>query len=150
MSPSTLWVSGVMFSSPIHLWFIHLFLWVFFIACLLLLGCELQVGRDICFVHYYIPNAWSFPIGTSGKESTCQCRRCETWVQSLSQEDALEQEVTTSLVFLSGKFFGQRSMVSCCPWGHKESDTTEHISQIPRELCLAQNMSIPTRSSKEP
>ena len=27
-------------------------------------------------------------------------------------------------VFLPGKFHGQRSMVGCSPWGHKESDTT--------------------------
>ena len=28
-------------------------------------------------------------------------------------------------VFLPGKFHGQRSLVGCSPWGHKESDTTE-------------------------
>ena len=30
-------------------------------------------------------------------------------------------------VFLLGKFHGQSSMVNYSPWGHKESDTTEHI-----------------------
>ena len=29
-------------------------------------------------------------------------------------------------VFLLEKFHGQRSLVSYSPWGHKESDTTEH------------------------
>ena len=29
-------------------------------------------------------------------------------------------------VFLLGKFHGQRILVGYCPWGHKESDTTEH------------------------
>ena len=30
-------------------------------------------------------------------------------------------------VFLPGKFHGQRSLVSYCPWGRKESDTTERL-----------------------
>ena len=29
-------------------------------------------------------------------------------------------------VFLPGEFHGQRSLVGYSPWGHKESDTTEH------------------------
>ena len=29
-------------------------------------------------------------------------------------------------VFLPGKFHGQRSLVGYSPWGHKESDMTEH------------------------
>ena len=36
-----------------------------------------------------------FPGGTSGKEPTCQCRRHETWVRSLGQEDPLEKEMAT-------------------------------------------------------
>ena len=28
-------------------------------------------------------------------------------------------------VFLPGEFYGQRSLVGYCPWGFKESDTTE-------------------------
>ena len=31
-----------------------------------------------------------FSGGAGGKEPTCQCRRHETWVRSLGQEDALE------------------------------------------------------------
>ena len=30
-------------------------------------------------------------------------------------------------VFLPGKFYGRRSLVGYCPWGHKESDTTEWL-----------------------
>ena len=37
----------------------------------------------------------SFPVGTSGKEPTCQCRRHETQVQSLGQKDLLEKEMAT-------------------------------------------------------
>ena len=31
-------------------------------------------------------------------------------------------------VFLPGESHGQRSLVSYCPWGRKESDTTEHTA----------------------
>ena len=31
-------------------------------------------------------------------------------------------------IFSPGKFHGQRSLVSCSPWGHKESDTTEGLT----------------------
>ena len=31
-------------------------------------------------------------------------------------------------VFLSGESHGQRTLAGCCPWGHKESDTTEWLS----------------------
>ena len=37
----------------------------------------------------------SFPVGTSGKEPTCQCRRHETQVQSLGWEDSQEREMAT-------------------------------------------------------
>ena len=30
-------------------------------------------------------------------------------------------------VFLPGKYYGQRSLVSYIPWGHKESDETEEL-----------------------
>ena len=35
------------------------------------------------------------PRWLSGKESACQCRRQETWVQSLGWEDPLEEEIAT-------------------------------------------------------
>ena len=44
----------------------------------------------------------------------------ETWIQSLDQEDPLEEELQPAPGFLSGKSHGQRSLV-----GHKESDMTE-------------------------
>ena len=33
--------------------------------------------------------------GASGKEPTCQCRRCKTCVQSLGREDPLEEGMAT-------------------------------------------------------
>ena len=52
----------------------------------------------------------------------------ETWVQSLGWEDLLEKEMTTTPVFLSGEFHGQRSLVDYSPGGHKESDRTERLT----------------------
>ena len=45
----------------------------------------------------------------------------ETWVQSLGWEDLW----LLILVFLSGEFHGQRSLVGYSPWGNKESEVTE-------------------------
>ena len=33
-------------------------------------------------------------------------------------------------VFLPGKSHGQRSLVGYSPWGHKESDTTQHMYAV--------------------
>ena len=48
----------------------------------------------------------------------------ETQVQSLGREDTLEKELATHSSILPGEFHGQRSLVSCSPWGGKQSDTT--------------------------
>ena len=40
----------------------------------------------------------------------------------------LGRERQLTPVFLPGEFCGQRSLVGYCPWGHKESDTTEPLT----------------------
>ena len=58
-----------------------------------------------------------------------------------STEDPLEKEWQPTSVFLPGQFHSQRSLVGYCPWGHKESDTTEQLStqtlmtQLPFLYC---------------
>ena len=49
----------------------------------------------------------------------------ETWIQSLDQEDSLEESMAIHPVFLPGESQGQRSMADYGPQGHKESDMTE-------------------------
>ena len=71
----------------------------------------------------------SFPGGSRSKESTCQCRRqhkCgfNLWVGKIPWRKKWQP----TPVFLPGEFHGQRSLVGYSPWGHKESDTTEHMS----------------------
>ena len=52
----------------------------------------------------------------------------DTWVWSLGREDPLEEAMATHSVFWPGESHGQRSLVPCSPWGHKESDRTERLS----------------------
>ena len=61
------------------------------------------------------------------KKSICQSRRCwrrglDPWVRKITWS---RKWLPTSVI-LPGKFHGQGSLVSCSPWGHKESDTAEH------------------------
>ena len=52
----------------------------------------------------------------------------KTWVQSLGQEDPLEEEIAITPVFLPGKSHGQKRLAGYSPWGRKELDTTEATS----------------------
>ena len=47
----------------------------------------------------------------------------EIWVQSLGQEDPLEEEMATHSSIFPGQSHGQRILVGYSPWGRKESDT---------------------------
>ena len=69
--------------------------------------------------HIYVMPMRSFPDGSVGKESACNVGDpglIPGWGRSLEKEMA---------VFLPRKSHGQRSLVGCSPWGHKELDTTE-------------------------
>ena len=49
----------------------------------------------------------------------------ETSARSPAQEDALEESMQPTPVFLPGESHGQRSLAGYSPQGRKESDTTE-------------------------
>ena len=71
---------------------------------------------------------WGFPGGSSGKESTCPCRRLRrsgfnSWVGKILRR----RNWQPTPVFLPGEFHGQRSLVGRLPWGPKESDTSEQL-----------------------
>ena len=65
------------------------------------------------------------PWWLSGKESTCQFRRCgfDPWVGKIPWR----RKWQPTPVFLPGKSHGQRSLVGYSPWGREESDTTERL-----------------------
>ena len=58
----------------------------------------------------------------SGKESSCQCRRCtfHPWVGKIPWS----RKWQPTPVLLPGKFQGQRSLAGYSPWRRKELDTT--------------------------
>ena len=48
----------------------------------------------------------------------------EMWVQSQGRKDPLEKETATQSSILAWEMPWTEELVGCCPWGHKESDTT--------------------------
>ena len=54
----------------------------------------------------------------------CRRRRFNSWVRKIPWS----RKWQPTPVFLPGKFHGQRSLAGYSPWGHKESDTTEHTA----------------------
>ena len=67
------------------------------------------------------------PRWCAGKESACQFRRhkrheFDTWVGKIPWG----RKWQPTPLFLPGKFHGQKSLGAYSPWGHKESDMTEH------------------------
>jgi hypothetical protein len=49
----------------------------------------------------------------------CLSAMRETWVQSLDQEDPLEEEMATHSSILPGESHGQRSLVGYGPWDRR-------------------------------
>ena len=47
-------------------------------------------------------------------------------------------------VLLPGKSYGQRSLVGCSAWGHKESDTTERLHFHFSLSCIGEGNGNPT------
>ena len=53
------------------------------------------------------------------------------WVQSLGQEDSLEEALATPSRIPAGGIPRQRSLAGYSPWGHKESHMTEPRQEAP-------------------
>ena len=74
-----------------------------------------------------LPVHHQFPGGASGKESAYQCRRLQRQAFSLRvRKIPWRRKWQPALVFLPGKFHGQRAWRAAVP-GVTESDVTEHI-----------------------
>ena len=77
-----------------------------------------------------------FPSGTSGEESTCQCRRhkgcrLDPWVSKIPWRKKWQP----TPVFLPGEPM-ERSLAGYRLWGHKESDVTEQGHTHTRTQCI--------------
>ena len=82
------------------------------------------------------------PWWLSGKESTCQCRRCgfHPWVGKIPWR----RKWQLTPAFLPEKSHRQRSLVGYSPWGHKESDMAECV-HIYAHTCAHTQVSWETR-----
>ena len=53
----------------------------------------------------------------------------EMWVQSLDQQDPLEEEMAAHSSILTWEIHGQRRLAGYSPWGHRVLDTTERLNK---------------------
>ena len=63
----------------------------------------------------------------------------DMWVKSLSWEDPLESEMATQSNILAWKILWTEELVGYSPWGHKESDMTEHTRRhtlLKKKTCI--------------
>ena len=81
-----------------------------------------------------------FPGGASGKEPSCQCRRQKTWIQSLGQEDPLEEGMATHSSILTCRIQwteepGGLQSIGSQKVGHDWSDWAwTHVRHDPVEI----------------
>ena len=68
-----------------------------------------------------------FPGGSDGKESACKAGELGSILGSGRSHG--EGNVNPFQYSCLGKFQGQRHLVGYSPWGCKESDTTEQLTQ---------------------
>ena len=97
----------------------------FLIEFLLENGLKISVVKSIrfyllLFFFLLIVSAFGLLSQLGGKESICQCRRRERC--------GFEWKWQPTPVFLPGKSHGQRSLADYSPWGLKESDRTEQLT----------------------
>ena len=74
------------------------------------------------------------PGDTHGKEATCQCEDIRD-VGSVPAKIPWRRSWQPTPVFLPGEFHGQRRLVGCSPWDHKQldmSEMTEHACKLSR------------------
>ena len=88
-----------------------------------------QLTSECAFSSFrrWVVSSVDFPGGAGGKEPACQCRRHETQVQPLGQQDP---------VLLPGESHGQRSLAGYSPQGCQELDMTEATYHARLLLCI--------------
>jgi len=115
----------------------------------------LKFIKQLTKFKYFLSSYLGFPGGISDRESTCQFRRHETWVQSLGRKDPLEEEVVTDSSILAWRIPwteepGRLQSTGSQRVGHDWSDLAHsyrhtfllpkqkhHNSQTPRSSVLS-------------
>ena len=88
-----------------------------------------------------------FPGGTSGKEPTCQCRRRETQVQSLGQENPLEEGMAAHSGIRAWRIPGTEEPGGLQPVGpHDWSNLSLHVL-IQSRLAVPMNSPVNSHRS---
>ena len=90
---------------------------------------NLHPPLTVCWLSVFPRDGFLGSIGLCGARDLAQLVKNppamrETWVQSLGWEDPLEKGTATQSSILTWRIHGLYS-----PWGCKESDTTERLSQ---------------------
>ena len=88
---------------------------IFFVTMVISLAQTLNSSHLVSHHKRVLICLLSLPRWLSGKEPNCQCRRCrfDPWVRKIPWRRKWQH----TPVFLPGKSHGQRSLVSCSPWG---------------------------------
>ena len=86
-----------------------------------------QANRIKC-IFYFLP--WGFPGGAGSKETYLPGQEIQENASMIpgSGRSPWSRKRQRTAVFLLGKSRGQRSLAGYNPWGHKESDITEHLN----------------------
>ena len=107
----------------------------FLIVCLFLIFSNFYRMVQWFYLLIYL---LGFSASSSGKESTCQCRRCRfyPWVRKI---DPLEEEMATHSSILAWRISWTEEPEGLqFLWGSAESDTTEHATnykKLEKEIC---------------
>ena len=83
------------------------------------------VGGQYFQSHLSFPCLWMTPL--VAEMVKCLPTMQETQLQSLGREISWRRKWQPTPVFLPGKSHRWRRLVSCSPWGRKESDMTEWL-----------------------
>ena len=67
----------------------------FLIKVITVVSTHRRQSRSCWLCILYVLSGWGIPGGASDKEPSCQYKRHETWVLSLSREDPLEEGIAT-------------------------------------------------------
>ena len=89
-----------------------------------------------------------FPVGSDGKESTCNAGDTDSILRSV--RFPWRREWLCISIFLPGEFHGQRSLVGYNPWARKGSNTTEGLTLTFFFLCHLSMSSTPSHPWPEP
>ena len=77
-------------------------------------------------INFYFLLNIGFPSGSVIRIHPPMQETQEMWVQFLSWEDPLEKEMATHSSILAWRIPWTEEPEGCSPWGHRESDATEH------------------------